>query len=381
MLVTELTSQSPIAPNSDMETLSRPLYCPAQNENGGDLTRMSAYVRNDAGSTLIGQPPLTAGAWDSTQNIMMFRDTGEAVSSRLFGGAETSSAYSRSGTLTMNRFSLGAILRNSPSNYAQGSLNEVIICSNLSDADREIMEGYLAHKWGLTDNLDLEHPYRSEAPPGFIAVSLDGTVTEDDGDDLTTTWIVSSTEPAGLEEFVRFDDAGAIDTTARFSSTGVYTLRLVADDGFGPVFDEVVITVNDPLPTAYATWATAKGLADPNPAGNGDGDPYSNFFEYAFGTDPTVADAGPLATDGSTLGGPTTKKDVGGDMEFHFVRRKDGSLLYQPKFSANLVNFSNSLFVPEHVADSDLDPATYEVVKVPYTEGMNFGQLEVEFAP
>lgn len=42
---------------------------------------------------------------------------------------------------------------------------EVIICSsNLSDADRQIAEGYLAHKWGTTGALPAAHPYKTEAP-------------------------------------------------------------------------------------------------------------------------------------------------------------------------------------------------------------------------
>jgi len=34
----------------------------------------------------------------------------------------------------------------------------------LSDSDREKVDGYLAHKWGLTANLPAAHPYKSLAP-------------------------------------------------------------------------------------------------------------------------------------------------------------------------------------------------------------------------
>ena len=46
-----------------------------------------------------------------------------------------------------------------------GILQEYIILSTvLSDADREILEGYAAWKWGLEGNLDAGHPYKSAAP-------------------------------------------------------------------------------------------------------------------------------------------------------------------------------------------------------------------------
>jgi hypothetical protein len=46
-----------------------------------------------------------------------------------------------------------------------GSINEIVITSSaLSTADRQQMEGYLAHKWNLNANLPSGHPYRSIAP-------------------------------------------------------------------------------------------------------------------------------------------------------------------------------------------------------------------------
>ena len=72
--------------------------------------------------------------------------------------------------------------------------------------------------------------------------SLDGTVT-DDGlpnppSTVTTTW--SEVSGPGT---VTFDDANAVDTTASFSTDGVYVLRLTADDSDLSTFDDVTITV------------------------------------------------------------------------------------------------------------------------------------------
>jgi uncharacterized protein YjiK len=72
--------------------------------------------------------------------------------------------------------------------------------------------------------------------------SLDGTV-EDDGlpfpPNLITTW--SKVSGPG---FVNFADPNAVDTTASFSSPGVYSLLLEADDGEHLVFDSINITVS-----------------------------------------------------------------------------------------------------------------------------------------
>jgi len=34
----------------------------------------------------------------------------------------------------------------------------------LIESERQVIEGYLAHKWGLEDDLPVDHPYKSEAP-------------------------------------------------------------------------------------------------------------------------------------------------------------------------------------------------------------------------
>jgi hypothetical protein len=71
--------------------------------------------------------------------------------------------------------------------------------------------------------------------------NLNGTVS-DDGQPgpLTTTW--SKLSGPGT---VTFGNASAVDTTASFSATGSYTLRLSANDGAVSVFDDVVVTVNN----------------------------------------------------------------------------------------------------------------------------------------
>lgn len=47
----------------------------------------------------------------------------------------------------------------------EGSIAEIIFFNiRLSDDEFDIVEGYLAHKWGLTARLPSDHPYKSSAP-------------------------------------------------------------------------------------------------------------------------------------------------------------------------------------------------------------------------
>lgn len=47
----------------------------------------------------------------------------------------------------------------------KGDIGEIVVSlAAWSDADRERVEGYLAHKWGLAGSLPAEHPYKGAAP-------------------------------------------------------------------------------------------------------------------------------------------------------------------------------------------------------------------------
>ena len=91
--------------------------------------------------------------------------------------ADRSSIYVNGGTAITNNSSSGSASTSNPT-YALhvgsqgngnsqllGGIAEVVICDAvLSSTDREKVEGYLAHKWGLESNLSSTHPYRYSAP-------------------------------------------------------------------------------------------------------------------------------------------------------------------------------------------------------------------------
>ena len=82
-------------------------------------------------------------------------------------------------------------------------------------------------------------------------ITLDGTVT-DDGEPnppaaVTTTW--SKFSGPGT---VTFGSSSSVDTTATFNDSGVYILRLTADDSDKSSYDEVVITIDHTAPSVNA---------------------------------------------------------------------------------------------------------------------------------
>jgi len=159
------------------------LYTPAQTRTGSG-TAMSAYVRNDTGSTnatgirFEGTNALSAtGSFNrTTPNLYHWRDAATNFAGRVAGGSPTTVSYTRLGTVTVDRFAIGAIgpRPSSPngSAFVNAGLREIVITGILSDSDRQKMEGYLAHKWTLAGNLPSGHPYKTQ-PPGSGAVTVE----------------------------------------------------------------------------------------------------------------------------------------------------------------------------------------------------------------
>ncbi len=84
------------------------------------------------------------------------------------------------GTLAGNNTSVGAGLRSSTVTYDIGRLNAAYLAGNLAElwiansvvttSLRQAMEGYMAHKWGLSQNLPSNHPFKNFAPPKDLIV-------------------------------------------------------------------------------------------------------------------------------------------------------------------------------------------------------------------
>jgi hypothetical protein len=332
------------------------------NQNNGTANSVQTY-RNAALSSTTGT--LTAGFLAGT----VF--DGATNTAYLNGTAATSVAST--GVFNAGKVVLGARWQTSVfNNWWNGNFGEAIICNtNLSTTDRQKVEGYLAHRWGLAGNLAVGHPYK-DAPPGAsgAVATLNATVT--DTDSLTTTWSVVS-GPAS----VSFGNANAIVTTAAFSVAGTYTLRLTANDGYSSVSNDVVITVSNPTP--YQTWtggAFTGTFTDSALTSNPDGDNLTNLQEFAFGTDPTVSASGPMVyvVGGNvvTAGCPILQNFAAtgqpADYRAVFARRKDyitSGLTYAVQFSADLSLWTTSATAPTTQTGAG-STGNMEAVSVPF---------------
>ena len=83
---------------------------------------------------------------------------------------------------------------------------------------------------------------------------LDGTVTDDGLPNPPNAVTVTWTKQSGPGT-VTFGNANVVDTTASFSSSGMYVLRLTANDGSLSNFDEIMVAVNPAAAdTAIIYW-------------------------------------------------------------------------------------------------------------------------------
>jgi hypothetical protein len=127
-----------------------------------------------------------------------------------------------------------------------GDLGELIIFNDaLPDDEMRKMEGYLAHKWGLTSTLSSSHPYQSGlVPPGITSTS---SVT---GSTASAFSYLVTTNLSGTPNFQAFNlpPGLAIDPgTGLISGTplagGVYNISLTAETSDNSVAGNVVVTI------------------------------------------------------------------------------------------------------------------------------------------
>ena len=150
----------------------------------GNTNVLPAYVVSYAGST-----SMTTGMQISAQTPFMYSGilNSSTFSEWVDGTANTTTAAVASNTWTS--WALG----NYPGGYSgyetYGYIGEVIMYNReLTTAQREIVEGYLAWKWSLQSNLPLAHTYYSIKPfaQTFTPSNIAGLYIWLDGADMST---------------------------------------------------------------------------------------------------------------------------------------------------------------------------------------------------
>jgi hypothetical protein len=121
-------------------------------------------IRNDS-NNLFG----TAGANTAGDKIMLIRGTSISTDYRQNGGSDLGSAafdaHAWDTTDGVRLFSVNLPGGFTTRNYKEGAVGEwIVIPSEIDNALAEKLEGYLAHKWGLTADLPSDHPYKTVGP-------------------------------------------------------------------------------------------------------------------------------------------------------------------------------------------------------------------------
>lgn len=109
---------------------------------------------------------ITTGLWstNSAPTITIITASPTATAGWLNGN--TVSAVSSTGITPLNYNGIYSMGRYGGEGfYVDMQMGEfVILASSASQGDREKLEGYLAHKWGLTGSLPNNHPYKTVGP-------------------------------------------------------------------------------------------------------------------------------------------------------------------------------------------------------------------------
>ncbi len=188
-------------------------------------TQRSSALSSTSGT--LTNPFLATTVFDGSMNTIYLNGTAAT-------SVASTGNFNAGNVVLCNRYDGGV-----STNGWKGTMGEVIICNaNLSASDRQKVEGYLAHRWGMAASLAAGHPYLSD-PPMILTVNLDATLNDPNNDPLTTTWTLVSGPAA-----VTIASASSVDTTAIISVAGTYIFRLTANDSYGPIMDDVVIKVN-----------------------------------------------------------------------------------------------------------------------------------------
>lgn len=154
--------------NSSTANSLKGYYSPLVN---GTVDNITGRISNNDGTVLAFDKPVTSTPFlDNSIRMVMANDTGASFSTYSNGTIQNElvTNYMRNATNnpTVNKYCLGARLRKGViGNGISSTVSEVYITSGvLGTADRVKLEGYSAHKWGVSSNLPSGHVYINYPP-------------------------------------------------------------------------------------------------------------------------------------------------------------------------------------------------------------------------
>lgn len=126
-----------------------------------------ATLGNAGGTPQLNFPALNDPFFDGTVRMAMSIDAGNLFTTFSNGVSSTpaGSSYTRAAS-TIDTYRIGAkLVRTTESGWFAGSIGEfIIIKGTVVPSVRQKLEGYSAHKWGVSANLPPGHPYLTSPP-------------------------------------------------------------------------------------------------------------------------------------------------------------------------------------------------------------------------
>jgi autotransporter-associated beta strand protein len=135
------------------------------NAVDGNRTGLGANGSASLMNAQIGSSSFNGGSGGSTSpRVFGWTKTASTGSGSLYADGSVVATNSFSGTPQNSGFSLGGTLGGI--NLISGRYGETIVTgsTNLVASDRQLVEGYLAWKWGQTANLNAANPYKTAVP-------------------------------------------------------------------------------------------------------------------------------------------------------------------------------------------------------------------------
>ena len=87
----------------------------------------------------------------------------------LFHNGFHDSSFNNLNSMSSGAARIGAYTSAAHSNLYQGHISEILwFLGEVSQEEREKIEGYLAHKWGRLISLPEDHPYKVNEPQTFV---------------------------------------------------------------------------------------------------------------------------------------------------------------------------------------------------------------------
>ena len=144
--------------NASDAILSAAGTAPNWQLDSGSGTDFRAKISSTSGST-------TATSTDFKDGYHIFNAffdwSNTSIKSYVDGNEEGNTVYSQKLNSSLN---LRVFTNRGNSQMPAGKFAEIILCNDVTDATRQKIEGYLAHKWGLESNLASTHLYKKVSP-------------------------------------------------------------------------------------------------------------------------------------------------------------------------------------------------------------------------